>query len=79
MTKQEIRMFIEAMKDVGYELTPEEVEEAYGGLTPLEAVDRHLHRGMQTFYTFVEEVVVKDLQAMGREEDAEAIKKHLGK
>ena len=77
MTQKEINQFIEIMKEIcDNRWTPERVEEEYGDLTLREALDKRLSK-INTFYNFVEEVVVKDLEAMGRTEQAETIKKAL--
>lgn len=76
MTKQEIEQFIEIMKEVCEDWTPEEVQEKYGDLTLKEAVYQRLY-GPKPFFEFVEEVVVKDLEAMGRTAEAASIKKYL--
>ena len=79
MTKKEIEQFIQIMKEVCEDWTPEEVEEKYGDCRTLkEAIDRRLN-AMQTFYDFVEEVVVPDLEQLGRSDQADAIRKHLKK
>lgn len=57
MTKSEIDLFIEIMKTIHEDWTPEEVEEKYGDCNTLrEALDRRLSK-MNTFYNFVEEIV----------------------
>lgn len=79
MTQKEISQFIEIMKEIcDYDWTPERVEEEYGDLTLREALDKRLSK-MQTFYDFVEEVVVNDLENLGRNEEAAAIKNILKK
>ena len=57
------------MKAIEEDWTPEEVEEEYGGLTLRQALDKRLNK-IQTFYDFVEEVVVKDWERMGIEPPA---------
>ena len=78
MTKTEIDMFISIMKEIYEDWTPEEVQEKYGDLTLEEAVHKRL-KAPQPFFDFVEEVVVKDLEDLGRTEDAAAIKRYLKK
>jgi len=78
MTKKEIDQFIAIMKEVCEDWTPEEVEETYGGLTLREALDRRLY-GPKPFFEFVEEVVVKDLEDMGRHDQADALRNSLKK
>lgn len=63
MKKEDIEAFIQIMKEIREDWTPEEVEEAYGDLTLREALDKRLSR-MQTFWDFVEEVVKPDLERM---------------
>ena len=63
MKKEDIEAFIEIMKEIREDWTPEEVEETYGDLTLREALDKRLSR-MQTFWDFVEEVVKPDLERM---------------
>ena len=76
MTKKEIDQFIEIMKEVCEEWTPEQVEERYGDLTLRQALDKRLH-ALDTFYEFVEEVVVKDLEDIGRQDQADVLKNAL--
>jgi hypothetical protein len=64
MTREEIDIFIQAMKEIGDVYTPEQVEEEYGGLTLMEAAEKRLNK-MQTFWDFVEEVVIPDVQKYG--------------
>lgn len=52
MTKQEIEQFIEIMKEVCEDWTPEEVQEKYGDLTLKEAVYQRLY-GPKPFFEFV--------------------------
>ena len=68
MTKEEISKFIKAMKAIQEDWTPEEVEEEYGDLTLLEAIDKRLNK-MQTFWDFVEEEVKPDLERMKSDRD----------
>ena len=66
MTKKEINDFIQIMKEIREDWTPERVEEEYGDCATLrEALDKRLSK-MNTFWSFVEEVVKPDLVAMGR-------------
>lgn len=65
MTKSEIDHFIEIMKAIREDWTPEEVEEKYGDCVTLrEALDRRLSK-INTFYDFVEEVVKPDAERLG--------------
>ena len=64
MTREEIDMFIEAMADIGVHYTPEQVEEEFGGLSLMEAAQKRLNR-METFWNFVEEQVIPDVQKYG--------------
>lgn len=66
MTREEVSHFIEIMKAIREDWTPEEVEAEYGDLTLREAVDKRLNK-MQTFWDFVEEVVKPDLERMKNE------------
>ena len=66
MTKEDINNFIEIMKEICEDWTPEAVEEEYGDCATLrEALDKRMSK-MNTFWNFVEEVVKPDLVAMGR-------------
>ena len=65
MTKKDIDNFIQIMKEICEDWTPEEVEEEYGDCATLrEALDRRLNK-INTFYDFVEEVVRPEAEAMG--------------
>ena len=64
MTKEEVQHFIEIMKEIREDWTPEEVEEEYGGLTLREALDKRMSK-MQTFWNFVEEVVRPEAEQLG--------------
>ena len=68
MTREEVSHFIEIMKAIREDWTPEEVEEEYRDLTLREAIDKRLNK-MQTFWDFVEEVVKPDLERMKKERD----------
>ena len=66
MTREDISNFIEIMKSIREDWTPERVEEEYGDCATLrEAMDKRLSK-MNTFWSFVEESVKPDLIAMGR-------------
>jgi len=61
MTKEDIAKFIEIMKEIREDWTPEEVEEKYGDCATLrEAIDKRMSK-LNTFRDFVEEVVKPDL------------------
>lgn len=65
MTRQEISQFIEIMKAIREDWTPERVEEEYGDCATLrEALDRRLNK-INTFYEYVEEVVKPEAEALG--------------
>lgn len=65
MKKEDIYAFIQIMKEIQENWTPEEVEEKYGDCTTLrEALDRHLSK-MNTFYNYVEEVVKPEAENLG--------------
>lgn len=64
MTKKDIDHFIEVMKAINEDWTPEEVEEEYGGLTLREAIDKRLNK-MQNFYDYVEEVIRPEAESLG--------------
>lgn len=64
MTKKEVQQFIEIMKEIKEDWTPEEVEEEYGDLTLREALDKRMSK-MQTFWNFVEEVVRPEAEQLG--------------
>ena len=66
MTREEVSHFIEVMKAIQEDWTPEEVEAEYGDLTLREAIDKRLNK-MQTFWDFVEEVVKPDLERMKKD------------
>lgn len=66
MTQREVQLFIKIMKEIREEWTPEQVEEEYGDLTLKEAVYKRLNK-MQTFWDFVEEDVIPDLERMKKE------------
>ena len=63
MKKEDIDAFINIMKEIHEDWTPEQVEETYGDLSLREALDKRLSK-MQTFRDFVEEVVKPDLDRM---------------
>ena len=65
MTKKDIEHFIEIMKEICEDWTPEEVEEEYGDCATLrQALDRRLNK-INTFYEFVDEVVKPEAEALG--------------
>lgn len=65
MTKKDIDHFIEIMKAIQEDWTPEEVEEKYGDCATLrQALDKRLNK-IQTFYDFVEEEVRPDAERLG--------------
>jgi hypothetical protein len=68
MTREEVSRFIKAMKAIEEDWTPEEVEAEYGDLTLMEAVRKRLNK-MQTFWDFVEEDVIPDLERMKKERE----------
>lgn len=59
MNKQDITIFIEEMKSIGDEWTPEQVEDVYGDSTLNEALkDRKSAIG--TFFDIINKVLKKD-------------------
>ena len=73
MTKEEIDLFITVMKEVCEDWTPEQVEERFGDCaTAKEALEKRMS-AMSTFFSFVEEVVKKDWDALGIEYDHELV------
>lgn len=56
MTKKEIDQFIEIMKEICDDWTPEEVEEEFGDCTLREALDIRLSK-INNFYAYVEEEI----------------------
>ena len=65
MTKKEINQFIEVMKAIREDWTPEQVEEKYGDCATLrEAIDKRLGK-INTFYDYVEEVVRPEAEELG--------------
>ena len=65
MTRADIDAFIQIMKEIREDWTPEEVEEKYGDCATLrEAIDRRLNK-ISTFYDYVEEVVKPEAEALG--------------
>ena len=65
MTRQEISHFIEIMKAIRDEWTPEQVEEQYGDCATLrEALDKRLGK-INAFYDYVEEVVRPEAEELG--------------
>ena len=65
MKKKDIDAFIEIMKDVCEDWTPEEVEERFGDCATLkEAIHRRLTM-INTFWDFVEEVVQPEAEELG--------------
>ena len=65
MTKKEISQFIEIMKAIREDWTPERVEEEYGDCATLrEALDRRLNK-INAFYEYVEEVVKPEAESLG--------------
>jgi hypothetical protein len=65
MKKEDVDIFIKAMKEIQEDWTPEQVEETFGDVTLKEAVEMRLSK-INTFYDFVEEVVKPDLEKLGR-------------
>lgn len=63
MRKEDIDDFIKIMKEIKEDWTPEQVEETFGDVTLREALNIRLSK-MQTFWNFVEEVVVPDLEKL---------------
>jgi len=65
MTRQEISHFIEIMKAIREDWTPEQVEEQYGDCATLrEAIDKRLGK-INAFYDYVEEVVRPEAEELG--------------
>lgn len=65
MTRKEVSQFIEIMKAIREDWTPEQVEEQYGDCATLrEAIDRRLSK-INTFYDYVEEVVKPEAEQLG--------------
>ena len=65
MTRQEISHFIEIMKAIREDWTPEQVEEQYGDCATLrEALDRRLGK-INAFYDYVDEVVKPEAERLG--------------
>jgi len=65
MTRQEISHFIEIMKAIREDWTPEQVEEQYGDCATLrEALDKRLGK-INAFYDYVEEVVRPEAEELG--------------
>ena len=65
MTRQEISHFIEIMKAIREDWTPEQVEEQYGDCATLrEALDKRLGK-INAFYDYVEEVVRPETEELG--------------
>lgn len=65
MTKKDIDHFIEIMKAIREDWTPEEVEEKYGDCATLrQALDKRLNK-INTFYNYVEEVVKPEAESLG--------------
>lgn len=65
MTRKEISQFIEIMKAICEDWTPDRVEEEYGDCATLrDALDKRLNK-IQAFYDYVEEVVKPDTERLG--------------
>ena len=65
MTRQEISHFIEIMKAIREDWTPEQVEEQYGDCATLrEALDRRLGK-INAFYDYVDQVVKPEAERLG--------------
>ena len=65
MTRKEVSQFIEIMKAIREDWTPEQVEEEYGDCATLrEALDRRLNK-INAFYEYVEEVVKPEAESLG--------------
>lgn len=65
MTRKEVSQFIEIMKAIREDWTPERVEEEYGDCATLrEALDRRLNK-INAFYEYVEEVVKPEAESLG--------------
>ncbi len=56
MTKKEIDAFIEIMKTINEDWTPERVEATYGDCTLKEALDKRIS-GLDAFYAFAQETI----------------------
>lgn len=65
MTRKEISQFIEIMKAIRENWTPEQVEEQYGDCATLrEALDRRLGK-INAFYDYVDQVVKPEAERLG--------------
>ena len=65
MTRKEISQFIEIMKAIREDWTPEQVEEQYGDCATLrEALDRRLGK-INAFYDYVDQVVKPEAERLG--------------
>ena len=65
MTRQEISHFIEIMKAIHEDWTPERVAEEYGDCATLrEALDKRLSK-INTFYEYVDEVIKPEAESLG--------------
>lgn len=65
MKKEDIDAFIQIMKEIHEDWTPERVEEEYGDCATLrEALDKRLSK-INTFYDYVEEVIKPDAERLG--------------
>lgn len=64
MTRKEVSQFIEIMKAIREDWTPEKVEEEYGDCATLrEAIDKRLGK-INAFYDYVETVVRPDAERL---------------
>ena len=64
MKKEDVAAFIEIMKSVCIDYTPEQVLEEFGDLTLREAVDKRLNK-IRSFYDYVEEGIQPEAKALG--------------
>ena len=65
MTRKEISQFIEIMKAIREDWTPEQVEEQYGDCATLrEALDRRLGK-INAFYDYVDQVIKPEAERLG--------------
>ena len=65
MTRKEVSQFIEIMKAIREDWTPQQVEEEYGDCTTLkEAIDKRLGK-INTFFDYIEEVVRPEAEQLG--------------
>lgn len=63
MNQRDVELFIEVMKSIGDDWSPEQVMEKYGHLTLREAVEARKN-ALNPFFEYVENVIAKDLEDM---------------